>query len=316
MKSIIKGVIQKSIHKLLSTMEERILASSSAYKSTPPVFILGAPRSGTTLLYELLVTCYHFSYFTNLANRFFMTPLAVSSLSDHFKQTWHGNGVSSFGSLKGLGAPNEAGALWNRWIPEFGYLGERDYESRREALFESASVIAALQGIHRAPFINKNVMHSVHIRLLNAAFPDCLFIDLRRDMRANVRSIVRARNKGGGPALDVDGWWSVRPRHIEAWLGLSMEEQACAQIEMLRRDAEGAFALIGEQRRVVINYEDICRNPESSLKQIAAFIETTSGKLKRRLEFPSPIGISKSTPLAFEAEERMEQAIARLGALA
>jgi len=37
----------------------------------PPIFIVGAPRSGSTLLYQLLAYYYNFSYFTNYSSLFY-----------------------------------------------------------------------------------------------------------------------------------------------------------------------------------------------------------------------------------------------------
>lgn len=309
--SQLKAVVRSSVHMLLEPVERRLLDQRES-ESTPPCFILGAPRSGTTLLYELLVTYYEFSYFTNLANMFYLTPLAVSKLANNFKKNWHGNQKSSFGSIKGIGAPSEAGNLWGRWIPEFGYLDEHDAVARKSLLNESVKVIYAMQKLHHAPFINKNVMHGVHIRLLDMAYPGCLFIDLRRDIKANVRSIVRARKKGGGPPLGSDGWWSVRPRNVERWCGLSMEEQACAQVIMLRKDVEDAFASIGQERRIIVNYEDICRQPKLHMELIVDFLKPVCGGLKRRNSFESEIDLSPSSLLSDEAEERVASALATL----
>ena len=301
---MLKSIVRNGVHSILAPMERKLLMQP-ADKVVPPCFILGAPRSGTTLIYELLVTCYEFSYFTNLANSFYKTPLAVSKLGDHYKRNWHGSRESSFGSVKGLGAPNEAGNLWGRWIPEFDHLDEHDAINRKSLLNESAMVIQAMRRLHHAPFINKNVMHSVHVRLLNAAYPDCMFIDLRREVKANVRSIVRARMKKGGPTLDGDGWWSVRPQNIEPFCDMTQEEQACAQVIKLRRDVDESFAKIGGNRRIIINYEDICLEPESTLKLIAQFLEPACGKLISRYPFPASISQSPSILFSDEIEKRI-----------
>ena len=46
------------------------------------------------------------------------------------------------------------------------------------------------------PFVNKNVLHSVHMMVLDRIFPGCLFIELNRKPVDNVRSIVQARVEG------------------------------------------------------------------------------------------------------------------------
>ncbi len=312
MKSAFKSIVQTSVHFMLSPLES-IMLENKGYGSIPlPIFILGAPRSGTTLLYELLVNCYEFSYFTNFANTFYNTPLTVSKFGAQFKRNWYGNQESRFGTISGLGAPSEAGSIWGRWIPEFNYLDENDAEERSKHLADLVRVIKALQLIQGAPFINKNVMHCVHIRFLDAVFPNCLFIDLRREKKANVRSIIRAREQKGGPMLDADGWWSVRPRNVESWCGLSIEEQACAQVSLLHKNIDESFRAIGEDRRIMINYEDICLDPESILEKVRKFLISKSLDIQKRHPFPVSFNKSPSVPFASEVEELIELTLVKL----
>ncbi|MDQ7090852.1 MAG: sulfotransferase [Methylococcales bacterium] len=312
MKKILKSAIRGSVQQLLSPLETLLLNSDSSEPLSPPVFILGAPRSGTTLLYELLISHYTFSYFTNLANTFPQTPLAISKLSHRFKTHWQGGQKSEFGYVKGFGAPSEAGSLWDRWIPEFGYLGKEEIESRRKSLSEAAQVIQKLQHIQQAPFINKNVMHSVHIEFLNAAFPNCLFIDLRREMKANVRSIVRAREYEAGPKADKEGWWSVKPRNVDQWCGRSLEEQACAQLIFLRKDSEAGFKVIGENRRLIVNYEKLCLQPTLVVEEIASFLKPSIGKLNVRQPLVTTIKPSPSKLFDLKREALIEQTLLEL----
>ena len=46
-----------------------------------PFFIIGPPRSGTTLLYQLMVQAFRFSYFPNIANTFYQCPIFAAKLA-------------------------------------------------------------------------------------------------------------------------------------------------------------------------------------------------------------------------------------------
>ena len=71
--------VRGGIMQLLMPLERRELRLTA--NVTPKVcFVLGPPRSGTTLLYELLLTRFRFAYFSNLAHRFYRTPVAASRL--------------------------------------------------------------------------------------------------------------------------------------------------------------------------------------------------------------------------------------------
>ncbi len=313
MNEVIKLIVRNVIYFMLSPLEKILLRYQRHVSVSPPVFILGAPRSGTTLLYELLVSCYEFSYFTNLANSFPFVPLSISKLTLIFKRGWSGTQESNFGVVGGIAAPSEAGNIWARWISEFDYLDERDAKERKKKMDEATKVIQALQELQGAPFLNKNVMHSVHVRFLNIIFPGCLFIEIRRDIKANVRSIIRAREQGGGPLLDPDGWWSVRPRGVDLWCGLSMEEQACAQVVLLRKDIDEDFKSIGENRRFIVNYEEICQNPTVTLEAITEFIKPICKQMKILGSFPAPIEQSSSLRFSSERESVINNTLKVLG---
>lgn len=311
MANILKSVIRGTTHTILQPFESSLLKQSGdAY--TPPVFIIGAPRSGTSLLYELMVTNYKFSYFSNLANIFYKSPLAVSYFGKMIINNWEGSSKSNYGTLQGLGAPSEAGAIWGRWIPEFHYL-DQTVEFKQKFFSEAPAIINGMQKIFSAPFINKNVMHSVHMKLLDSVFPGCIFIDIRRDDLANVRSIINAKAKGGGPKLDSDGWWSVKPRGAEKYFGLSPEEQACAQISLLRKDIEDSVNYIGHKRYLMITYEDVCGNTEQSLSKIKCFIEQHCGKIIRNDTPVKNLRSVISNPLSDESEEIIKKSLLKHG---
>ena len=311
MANILKSVIRGATHTILQPLESSLLKQSGdAY--TPPVFIIGAPRSGTSLLYELMVTNYKFSYFSNLANIFYKSPLAVSYFGKLIINNWEGSSKSNYGTLQGLGAPSEAGAIWGRWIPEFHYL-DQTVEFKQKFFSEAPGIINRMQKIFSAPFINKNVMHSVHMKLLDSIFPGCIFIDIRRNAAANVRSIINAKEKGGGPALDSDGWWSVKPRGAEKYFGSTSEEKACAQISLLRKDIEDSVNFIGSDRYLMVTYEDICDNTEQNLSKIKNFIEQHCNSIIRKDTPVKNLNSATSNPLSDESETIIKRSLLEHG---
>jgi len=309
--SLIKSGIKFASHTILQPLERRLLDQcKDSY--IPPCFIIGAPRSGTSLLYELLVTYYKFSYFSNLANIFFKTPLAVSYIGKPAIERRKGRFESSYGNLHGFAAPSEAGAIWGRWIPEFHYLDQTS-NSKHKFLIEAPAIVQSMSWIFSAPFINKNVMHGVHMNLLNVIFPGCVFIEIRRDARANARSIINARVLEAGPKQDKDGWWSVKPRGASKYFGLTPEEQACAQISLLRHDIEDSVNYLGDDRYLMINYEDVCSKTSYTLSVIRDFLMPHCGDLDLRNVTIDNIACSNSTPLADESEIKIQNSLVAHG---
>ena len=75
-----------------------------------PIFIIGAPRSGSTLLYQLLVKHTRVGYISNLMSLF---PHKMITLAEYTK-AWHGSRnlkKSNLGYIAGLFSPSEAGAI-------------------------------------------------------------------------------------------------------------------------------------------------------------------------------------------------------------
>ena len=185
------------VHQMLPLLEPRLLASAKNL-SSPPVFILGPPRSGTTLLYQLLTTCLRFSYICNLADRFHDCPVATTVLLRGLIRSYRTDFTSRYSRTGGYAGPSEGATIWRKWFG-WGYVDESDvtHEARREAY----TLVAALESVLGAPFVSKSPRHSTRIRALESVFPGCLFLRVSRDPLAVAQSILKRRRAGDGAHL-------------------------------------------------------------------------------------------------------------------
>ncbi len=286
---------------------EAVLRTRSDNSSAPACFVIGPPRSGTTLVYELLVHRFEFAYLSNLAHRLYRTPVAASWLGRATIRAWRGQFESQYGHIAGWGAPNEGGWVWDRWIHSTGSLdaGAADRMPRR-LIARTVNGIARVLG---APFLNKNVMHSVQMRLLDHLLPGCLFIEVRRDPAANVRSIVRARERGRGP--NRGEWWSVRPDGAEHHEGKGPIVEACFQIRGVRDAIEQAAREIGSHRLLTLEYGEVCADPRGALDSVHAFLASHGVDLRQRGEVPEKFQRHGDRPLDDESEAHMREALSR-----
>ena len=76
-----KQAVRIGVHRVLQPLETNLRESAAGALEYAPVFIVGPPRTGSTLLYQLLVRRYSFCYISNLLNRFPETPLALAKVS-------------------------------------------------------------------------------------------------------------------------------------------------------------------------------------------------------------------------------------------
>ncbi|MCB0031474.1 MAG: sulfotransferase, partial [Anaerolineales bacterium] len=74
--------LRRTLDPGLHWLEERLLQRMVTNNVEPLqlLFVVGAPRSGTTLLYQLLATRFAVSYFNNFTARFTAAPLLGQKL--------------------------------------------------------------------------------------------------------------------------------------------------------------------------------------------------------------------------------------------
>jgi len=302
------GAVRAIGHAALSPIE-RSLAGDEAM-AAPPIFIVGPPRSGTSLVYEAMITRYRFAYMSNLAHRFFLTPVAATWLGRRAITGWRGDFVNHYGHIEGWGAPNEGGWIWRRWLAD----GDWRDESGRSTIDVVAMrrVIAGLSRAIGAPFLNKNVMHSNRMRLIDAIWPGALFIEVRRDPRENARSIIRAERREGGPEPDADHWWSVRPSIAPRYLGGSDIDRAAAQVLGVRADIARDAATLPAGNLFALDYARFCDRPEFVLGEVADWLSGHGIAVHLRGTVPERFG-PESRPLDDQDEAALTRALESIG---
>lgn len=307
LKSAAKTTVRGGVHAALRNREMGLLAKYAEAAAPPPVFLIGAPRSGTSLAYELFVTRYHCAYFSNLAHRFYKTPVAASALGGRLITNHQAAYESDYGHIAGWGAPNEAGWIWQRWLADGDWCDESLISEINVA--EMRATVAALQAVMSAPneplpFVNKNVMHANRMRLLDAIYPGCLFVEVRRDDAATARSIIRARRRGKGPEPHPDAWWSVRPSNARSG---DVVSQAAWQVRGVAEDIARDGEYLGQGRVHTLAYSALCETPEPVLDAMADFLRQGGVELKTRGDLPAGFTLSPSRPLEAEEEARLQR---------
>lgn len=284
-------------HGVLAPLEALYMRKTKTHN--PPIFIIGPPRSGTSLLYEMMITRFHFSYMSNAAHRFYKTPLSASMLFQDTIYNWSGDFTSHYGHINGWGAPNEGGWIWQRWLEDGPWSDGVGYPNDKIAAMQQ--MLAGFELIGKAPFLNKNVMHSNRLQLMSKIWPHALFIEVKRDYADNARSIIRAQTKEG---IDMK-WWSVKPKITPNHYGKDIVERAVAQVIGVTHDIEADKHTIGENRFFEIPYTKLCECPEKLMLGIKQFLKSHGVYIQDKGVLPSIFKPSPSQPLALEDEKRL-----------
>ena len=84
-----------------------------------PVFIIGPPRSGSTLFYQLLLSHFQLCYISNIVSGFPKYMLRISRLFPSLASGYRlGLKKDYYGFLPGIKAPSEAGKIFDKWFNE------------------------------------------------------------------------------------------------------------------------------------------------------------------------------------------------------
>jgi hypothetical protein len=223
-----------------------------------PIFIVGPPRTGSTLLYQLMIRHYRCAYISNIMAAL---PRYMVRLCGAFPVIATGRGdklhPGYYGYVPGLLGPNEAGKILRNWFD-----GPRS-ENTAEAVGKTVNAISTLTG---APILFKNLTNSIRIDDIRRVFPSSRFIVLRREPLFAAQSILQSRQR---LHQDKNQWWSVEVPGFEDVLGESPAFQCLWQVITIDNVVDAALADCPD-RVARVSYEDLCERPEAVLGELAA----------------------------------------------
>ena len=201
-----------------------------------PMFIIGAPRSGTSILYEKLAQHPDVTYISK-ATKKAPGSLLLTRFLMHFRKSMQ---------------PTEARAVWNRFWRgrEDATLGREDAHPRARRYLRRVvrNHIALFQ---KPRFLAKYLGNSFRIEFLDAIFPDAIFIHIIRDGRDVALSTL---DKWGSKEFHVDIYYAARN-----WVRRI-------------RQAQEAGTRLGTRLYYELRYEQLVRQPEQELQKLCDFL--------------------------------------------
>ena len=233
-----------------------------------PVFIIGAPRTGSTILYQALTNLYDVLYVDNLTCKFHRNFFFGFWLSHKLYGTKpHNNYQADHGSTKALHSPSECGQFWYRWLPKDHHFIDYD-EITPQVVEEIRKEITAVINYFNKPLVFKNLNAGQRMRLLTKCFPEAKFLFITRVPVYTAQAILKSKRVLG--LKDTD-FWSIKPTNVEELEKLDGYEQIVKQVYFLERQIVDDSALVGNGCFYTLQLKDLSVHSISELARSLGF---------------------------------------------
>lgn len=287
--------------------ENEVSGYQDASADLPILHVVGAPRSGTTLLMQLLAAHLDIGYINNLSARFWGAPVTGILLSNAVLGNLRPEPSfsSSFGQTTGITEPHEFGRFWRDL---FGVRSMRETEVMEAAIDWSwaGKVLAAMSHAFNKPLILKSFVAVWRMEELKLAVPMTMAARVRRnpvDVALSLSKMRRGKSHGG------DKWVSIRPKGCEDVEHLPLVQQVAKQVTEFERTLDDKMLALGDDA-IELNYEDICAQPATVVATIQSHVARRGAKPAQLNWPPSPLEIRRY-PASAE-REAMVQAFAEI----
>lgn len=262
----------------------------------PLIFVIGLPRSGTTLLTQIIAHGFKIGYINNITARFWSAPLHGLKLSDTLigkDQT--PEFTSEYGATSSLSDIHEFGYFWRKWLKKEGFESITQAQKYEPQIDWQGlkTVLANLQAYSKSGFIFKNIYGSYHIEKLDQVLQKTLWIYVERNSLDVAISNLNARKK----FYDNPGtWWSYIPPEYDKIKDLGAYPQIAGQLHYLKKFYYKELNHLSKttENGLFVNYEELCSNPAGFLNTVQQKIHDLYGaELQKTKNLPDSFPINR-----------------------
>ncbi len=246
---------------LMNSLEEALFLKYRNYKRYSPVFIVGAPRTGTTIIYQALLAWFDFCYFSNLINDDFPEhPIIGALVHKELSECEDITAINRFGHTVGQLQPSEGTKILNHWYS--AKQPAQSYSTRIESPAKSLHIMRSLDcisGYNGKPLLIKNAWNCFRIESLNGHFTDAKFIWIIRNANDAAKSDLNARYvTKGSPYI----WNTAKPSNIDDLSELPYWAQVVENQYEYNKALQQQFKRLSGCWKFgvdIIHYEDFCQ---------------------------------------------------------
>ena len=260
-----------------------------------PILIIGAPGSGTTLLYQTLCSHRDLAYITpNMLRAGILRHGRF--LGDRRKALFILQNLIHRDYTSNL---PQGDALWIKYFGDYNYMTENDYSEEMAGYFRKK--VLQVQNLWGRPrLVDKTLLNCFRVRLLNSIFPDVKFIHIIRDGRAVAFSILNKIEIAGDPnPLFHVGFKDILGDKYQSQRS-ELYNYGLAWAEFVRKGREASA--FGQSSYYEICYEDLIAEPYNELRKIVDFCE-----LNWYSEFEEKIPLTQNMNAKWKEKASKEQ---------
>lgn len=237
--------------------------------------IFGLPRSGTTLLYQLLARTGAVGYPSNIMAMFWSAPWVGARLQVQLSQN---SPTLSLLSLAGRTPepldPHEFGYFWRRACGHSSNALEQDLAGL--PMEDLAQSLAMVHDVFAAPVVYKNFLVLAHLERMREGLPEMRYLAVNRDAEEVAASLLAVRTEIG---VESDREFGPTPKkHMITRTDIvsRVAAQVCDLEISFKRATDGAAGDL-----FVLDYGELCQRPRRIVADILEFLGVDPSAVSR-----------------------------------
>lgn len=240
---------------------EKKLYKQASKPVLPQIFVCGPPRSGTTVVAQVLIKYLPVYYFNNLTSVFPNSPIVSNKVFKRLIKK--GNRDVSFKSLYGrtteISSPNDALYLWDRWTGVDRDQVPMDISVENQDKMQR--FFAAVEMFSGKPLVNKNNKLNTYANQVAKVLDTAYFICLERNPVYLAQSqLIASRFIHSDERISYGVNFDTNKPSSDQEV-IDPIEQVCNQVLRHKDVMMQQESLIGKGRFIIVPYEDFCADP-------------------------------------------------------
>jgi hypothetical protein len=288
-------------NKILSPVDSYF--SKGGLGAGPPLFIVGAPRSGTTLTYQVITQQMQVGYFTGIMNYLYGIPNFVARTLKPFHHRPAPIFGSVYGKISGALSPAENANFWFQWFPRDGQQGHyvAPVGLRLDSYQELKATVDSISRIAEKHMVFKSVYLSMVVGALAQIFTEARFIFVRRDRFYTCQSLLLGRLKRRNP----NEWWSVKIPQYRELLSMPLWYQVVNQVVCTENIVQKDLDRFASERYLILRYEDLCTRPHHVIRGLEEWLRPLGYVSYSDVRVPETFNVSNEKILPADLIEKI-----------